>query len=156
VLFFLPSSFLSSCAVTHYQAQATAAGRQLKLLAMSWFGRGKKEADPEPASGFASETSAFGADDVSFSNTDLGRGGASGASSGSAMAAGDLREMIAAEQQRAVFQQVISRLTEVAFDSCIDRPGSTLSGGEERCIRSAVFKFLDTSEFVVGRTMKRS
>lgn len=52
-------------------------------------------------------------------------------------------------------QQVISKLTEVSFDTCIAKPDSALSAGERACIHTMVGKYLDTSEFVMGRAAKK-
>merc|ERR1719215_181232 len=62
-----------------------------------------------------------------------------------------------AEQQRALVQQVIAKLTEVSFDTCLQKkPDSTLSAGERACIHTVVGKYLDTSEFVLGRSTKKA
>ena len=62
-----------------------------------------------------------------------------------------LAEEVMAEQQRALVQAVMFKLTEMAFDQCVSRPGSSLSSGEVSCVQSVVSKYLDTSEFIVGR-----
>ena len=58
-------------------------------------------------------------------------------------------------RQKALVQQVISKLTEVSFDTCIAKPDSALSAGERACIHTMVGKYLDTSEFVMGRAAKK-
>ena len=64
---------------------------------------------------------------------------------------------VVAEQQRALVQQVIAKLTEVSFDTCLQKkPDSTLSAGERACIHTVVGKYLDTSEFVLGRSTKKA
>ena len=50
---------------------------------------------------------------------------------------------------------MISKLTEVSFDTCIQKPDSTLSATERACIHTMVGKYLDTSEFVIGRATKK-
>ena len=45
-------------------------------------------------------------------------------------------------------------LAEKAFKQCIDKPDSSLSSSEERCLRAVAGKFLDTNEFVVARLQK--
>ena len=48
-------------------------------------------------------------------------------------------------------------LTEVSFDTCLQKkPDSTLSAGERACIHTVVGKYLDTSEFVLGRSTKKA
>lgn len=58
------------------------------------------------------------------------------------------------EQQKALVQQVIAKLTEVSFDQCIDRPEASLTSRQRNCIHTVVGKYLDTSEFVIGRATK--
>ena len=58
---------------------------------------------------------------------------------------------MAQQQQMAVVQQAIHALTELAFDKCVEKPGSSLGRSETNCIRASVLKYLDTNEFVMGR-----
>ncbi|EWM20661.1 mitochondrial protein translocase family [Nannochloropsis gaditana] len=67
---------------------------------------------------------------------------------------GQLEELVMAEQQKALVQSVIARLTEMAFETCITKPASSLSSGEQSCIQATVAKYLDTSEFVLGRVQR--
>ena len=46
-----------------------------------------------------------------------------------------LEELVLAEQQKALVQSVIARLTEMAFDNCIAKPTSSLSSTEQGCIQ---------------------
>lgn len=46
-----------------------------------------------------------------------------------------LEELVLAEQQKALVQSVIARLTEMAFDNCIAKPSSSLSSTEQGCIQ---------------------
>ena len=46
-----------------------------------------------------------------------------------------LEELVMAEQQKALVQTVVARLTEMAFDNCISKPSSALSSGEQGCIQ---------------------
>lgn len=46
-----------------------------------------------------------------------------------------LEELVMAEQQKALVQSVIARLTELAFDNCVAKPSSSLSGSEQGCIQ---------------------
>ena len=93
---------------------------------------------------------------------DFGGGGMSaprvgGAPPGQAATQAELQRAVVAEQQRALVQQVIAKLTEVSFDTCLKaKPDSTLSAGERACIHTVVGKYLDTSEFVLGRSTKKS
>lgn len=55
------------------------------------------------------------------------------------------------EQQKALIQAVMFKLTEASFESCVTKPSSSLSSTERSCISAVVGKYLDTSEFVVGQ-----
>jgi import inner membrane translocase subunit TIM13 len=48
-------------------------------------------------------------------------------------------------------QEAIFKLTELAFEKCVTRPGSSLSSSESNCLKQMTERYLDTSKFVVGR-----
>lgn len=48
-------------------------------------------------------------------------------------------------RQKALVQQVISKLTEVSFDQCIDKPQASLTSHQRACVHTIVGKYLDTS-----------
>ncbi|CAM9173053.1 unnamed protein product [Choristocarpus tenellus] len=114
---------------------------------MSWFGRkGKEDSSGSSSEAFMSDTapsSDFGAIDGGVAPGP--RGGGSGAA---------LQEALASEQQKALVQQIVSKLTETAFTKCIEKPSTSLSSKEQSCVNATVLKYLDTSEFVLGRLMK--
>ncbi|CAN0554367.1 unnamed protein product, partial [Ectocarpus sp. 12 AP-2014] len=117
---------------------------------MSWF-RGKKEPEPEPTPEptFSSDTSAFEGT-TNFASGPPSRGGGGATSAGM----GDLQAAMQVEQQKAQMQAIVSRLTDLAFTKCIQKPSSSLSSSEQSCINATVLKYFDTSEFVLGRLMK--
>ncbi|CAM9530375.1 unnamed protein product [Ectocarpus sp. 4 AP-2014] len=117
---------------------------------MSWF-RGKKEPEPEPTpeQTFSSDTSAFEGS-TNFASGPPSRGGGGATSAGM----GDLQAAMQVEQQKAQMQAIVSRLTDLAFTKCIQKPSSSLSSSEQSCINATVLKYFDTSEFVLGRLMK--
>mmetsp|Transcript_303 Transcript_303/g.487 ORF Transcript_303/g.487 Transcript_303/m.487 type:complete len:114 (+) Transcript_303:98-439(+) len=110
---------------------------------MSWFRRSKPETQEE--SPFASDTSGFDSSG-DFAEPSM--------PSTSSMNSSQLQETLQMEQQKAIIQTVVAKLTEIAFDKCVDRPSSSLSSREGSCIESTVLKYLDASEFVVGRVVK--
>jgi len=59
------------------------------------------------------------------------------------------------EQQRAMVQGVIAKLSEMCFDMCIKKPDSKLSSSEQSCVSNCVNRYLDTSVFVAQRMMKK-
>ncbi|KAI9921026.1 hypothetical protein PsorP6_001249 [Peronosclerospora sorghi] len=122
---------------------------------MSFFGFGKSK-EPEPATSSAemyefeepsydhSASSAPSSFDSSISSS-LDRG-----SSGA-----EVQQMIMEEQQRALIQQAISKITALAWDKCsASKPDSELSYKEKECIKNVTLAYLDTSMFVVHRLNK--
>ena len=60
-------------------------------------------------------------------------------------------------QQQMLVQQVISDLSDRAYEKCItSKPTESLSGSQVACIKATVNKWLDTNEFVTGRLAKKS
>ena len=55
------------------------------------------------------------------------------------------------EQQKAMIQAIVFKLTDLAFDQCVPKPSSSLSSSEQSCISSVVGKYFETSQLVVGR-----
>ena len=135
---------------------------------MSWWGRGSSKDDSGADAGMGAEKTdmALGAD--GFTADPGGSFGASGPDIGSALPRGggggggapatqqELQRMVMAEQQKALVQQVIGKLTEVSFDACVHKPDGSLSASERNCIHTVVGKYLDTSEFVMGRAQKKA
>ena len=58
---------------------------------------------------------------------------------------------IITEQQQALIQAVVFKLTDLAFDQCVPKPSSSLSSSEQSCISSVVGKYVETSQLIVGR-----
>lgn len=52
--------------------------------------------------------------------------------------------------------QVLNKLTEAAFDKCINKPESGLGSSEKQCINATVQKWLDTTQFVQGRFQRKA
>lgn len=59
------------------------------------------------------------------------------------------------EQQKALVQAIMFKLTETAFESCVTKPSSSLSSSEQSCITAVVTKYLDASEFVVRKMSQK-
>ena len=78
------------------------------------------------------------------------------------------------EQQRAMVQQVMLKLTSVSFDQCVSKPSTSLSckhlylassapktpiplaASEKSCIRAVAGKQLEASQFIVDRLQRGS
>mmetsp|Transcript_8162 Transcript_8162/g.17868 ORF Transcript_8162/g.17868 Transcript_8162/m.17868 type:complete len:85 (-) Transcript_8162:497-751(-) len=67
----------------------------------------------------------------------------------------DLQSFMETEQQKAVIQAAINKLTETCFDKCISKPGAKLDSSEANCIANCAGRFLDSSVFVVSRMMAK-
>jgi len=67
----------------------------------------------------------------------------------------ELQQFATAIQQSALIQATITTLSEKAFESCITKPGSSLSGKEAACVQAVTMKWLDTNQFMVGRLQKK-
>ena len=118
---------------------------------MSWFGGSKDSSDD--SSDYARDMYSSGSDldglGASSSIGDL-NGGLGGSSSGGGDEAA-LRLALQQEQQKAVVQAAINKLTELCWDKCVTRPDVKLSSSEQECISNCSERYLDTSMFVMNR-----
>uniref|UniRef100_A0A7S4R3S7 Mitochondrial import inner membrane translocase subunit n=1 Tax=Ditylum brightwellii TaxID=49249 RepID=A0A7S4R3S7_9STRA len=119
---------------------------------MGWFGGSSSGSDSSASSSsdFSSNTDFTSADESDFgsSSASLGGGGGGGVS--------DIQQFSVALRQQIVVQQVITSLTDTAFERCITgKPGENLSSKETACIHASVAKWLDSNEFMMGRLAKK-
>ncbi|RLN96388.1 hypothetical protein BBJ28_00003180 [Nothophytophthora sp. Chile5] len=124
---------------------------------MSFFGFGKSKEPEAPAS---SPSDSYTYEEPSY---DYGSASAFDSSSpsrgppsaGPSAGAAEMQQMIMEEQQRALIQQAISKITALAWDKCsASKPESELSSKEKDCIKNVTLAYLDTSMFVVHRLNK--
>lgn len=109
---------------------------------MSWFGLGGGGSkEPSPPQG-TMKIDDFPGDNSSF---------AAPSSAPSLGNLGSFEQELMMEQQKALVQAVVTRLTDLSFDTCITKPSSSMSSSERSCVQSVVGKYLDTTELVVGR-----
>lgn len=59
------------------------------------------------------------------------------------------------QNQKAVIQAAIGKLTETCFDKCVQKPGNKLDSSEANCIANCAGRYLDSSVFVVNRMMAK-
>jgi len=119
---------------------------------MSWFGMGGgKKPDEDHSREQNMKIDTF--DNFSPSATEF-----SAPSSGNYAAApsasaglGGFEQEVMMEQQKAMIQAVMFKLTDAAFDACVTKPSTSLSSSEQSCISAVVGKYLETTELVVGR-----
>lgn len=62
-----------------------------------------------------------------------------------------LEEQLMKEQQMVMVQQVMFKLTESAFEACVNKPGSSLSSSEQSCISAVAGKYLEAGEFMIKK-----
>ena len=67
----------------------------------------------------------------------------------------ELQAFMEMENQKAVIQAAISKLTETCFDKCVQKPGNKLDSSEANCIANCAGRYLDSSVFVVNRMMAK-
>ena len=67
----------------------------------------------------------------------------------------ELQAFMETENQKAVIQAAISKLTETCFDKCVTKPGNKLDSSEANCIANCAGRYLDSSVFVVNRMMAK-
>ena len=67
----------------------------------------------------------------------------------------ELQSFMEMENQKAVIQAAISKLTETCFDKCVPKPGNKLASSEANCIGNCAGRYLDSSVFVVNRMMAK-
>jgi uncharacterized membrane protein len=119
---------------------------------MSWFGFGGggskdnndgKMSSYSPGSSYDAAADGFGSSpDFSAPRTGLGVGGGAG---------GSFEQELLLEQQKMLVQAVMFKLTESAFQKCVEKPSSSLSSSETSCIKAVVGKYLDASELILTR-----
>ena len=114
---------------------------------MSWFGLGgggSKDEDKSSSyspSSYETETNYGSAPDFAAQQRPGGAGGS-------------LEQELMLEQQKMLVQAVMFKLTEAAFQKCVEKPSSSLSSSETSCIRAVTGKYLDTSEVILSRMSK--
>jgi len=110
---------------------------------MGWFGGGSTEEPSEKVFG--------NSDDMQQPTSMMMPPGSAPAGAGGS-GLSEFQEFSMALQQQLVVQQVITELSNKAFQKCITSTrDSTLSGKEVACIHAATNKWLDSNEFLVGR-----
>ena len=120
---------------------------------MSWFGLGGGNKEAPKSSSSLSGSSGFGDDSSGFDDhsSDFAAPSGSFAPQGGG---GSLENELMMEQQKALVQAIMFKLTETSFATCVTKPSSSLSSSEQNCISAVVTKYLDASEFVVKRMSK--
>ena len=59
------------------------------------------------------------------------------------------------EQQRAMIMEAVRKITNVAFDKCIQKPDSSLSSRQATCIAQTTTSYLESSSFLANKIMNK-
>ncbi|KAK9684323.1 hypothetical protein RND81_10G202300 [Saponaria officinalis] len=64
----------------------------------------------------------------------------------------DLQKFLEVEKQKAMFQEMISKLTSQCWDKCITgTPGSKFSSSEATCLSNCAQRYLDVTQLIVKK-----
>jgi import inner membrane translocase subunit TIM13 len=121
---------------------------------MSWFGFGGSKDNNEGSSSSSSSrpmSDEFRAESAFNNSTDFAAPRSSVGAGSSGGSSGSFEQELQMEQQKALVQAIMLKLTDAAFDTCITKPSSSMSSSETHCIQAVVGKYLQTSELIVGR-----
>lgn len=67
----------------------------------------------------------------------------------------ELQSFLEMENQKAVIQAAIGKLSELCFDKCVNKPGNKLDSSEANCISNCAGRYLDTSVFIMNRMVQK-
>eukprot|EP00095_Tigriopus_kingsejongensis_P012090 maker-scaffold702_size109376-snap-gene-0.21 protein:Tk12090 transcript:maker-scaffold702_size109376-snap-gene-0.21-mRNA-1 annotation:"mitochondrial import inner membrane translocase subunit tim8" len=62
-----------------------------------------------------------------------------------------LEAQIQMEQQKLQLMTAIHKINDICWDTCIDTPGSSLSGRNETCLKNCTGRFVDVTLLVTNR-----
>lgn len=67
-----------------------------------------------------------------------------------------LAEELELEQQKAMVQRLVSKITEVCWEKCTGTPSSGFSSRESACLSNCAKRFLDTHQYVMRKAQSYS
>lgn len=62
-----------------------------------------------------------------------------------------LAQELVLEQQKAVVQRLVSKITETCWDKCVGTPGSSFSSRETSCLEYCAKRFLETHQYILKK-----
>ena len=83
----------------------------------------------------------------------FGGGGGSGGG-GQSDVDPEMQRFLQLESQKAQMNVRVHTFTDVCWDKCMDKLGTTMDGRSERCLVNCVERFLDTTNFIINRLEK--
>ena len=66
----------------------------------------------------------------------------------------EMQRFIQLESQKAQMNVRVHTFTDICWDKCMDKLGTTMDGRSERCLVNCVERFLDTTNFIINRLEK--
>lgn len=66
----------------------------------------------------------------------------------------EMQRFIQMESQKAQLNSRVHSFTDICWDKCMDKMGTTMDGRTERCLVNCVERFLDTTNFIINRLEK--
>ena len=66
----------------------------------------------------------------------------------------EMQRFLQAESQKAQLNSRVHSFTDICWDKCMDKMGTTMDGRTERCLVNCVERFLDTTNFIINRLEK--
>lgn len=117
---------------------------------MGWFGGNDSDTGSSVGGGpaeksFSSADMASSLDTTAAASSSFSQGGAS-----------EFQQFSMALQQQMLVQNVITELSDKAFQCVTACKNEQLTGKEVACIQAITNKWLDTNEFMMGRVQKKS
>ncbi|EFN87949.1 mitochondrial import inner membrane translocase subunit Tim8 A [Harpegnathos saltator] len=62
-----------------------------------------------------------------------------------------LKDFIEVENRKQQFQLLVHELTDICWETCMDRPSARLETKVQKCLVNCVERFIDTTNFVTNR-----
>ncbi|CEG01582.1 Mitochondrial import inner membrane translocase subunit Tim8 [Ostreococcus tauri] len=63
-----------------------------------------------------------------------------------------LQQFLEEEKRKAVFNEVVAKLTETCFEKCVTyAPGSKFSSSESSCLTNCALRYLESGQVILGR-----
>ncbi|KAL3664135.1 hypothetical protein V7S43_011016 [Phytophthora oleae] len=122
---------------------------------MFGFGKSKQPEPPSSSESYSYEEPTYDYSAPTPSSSFDSSPSAPSSSLGASTGAAEMQQLIMEEQQRALIQQAVAKITSMAWDRCsASKPDSELSSKEKDCIKNVTLAYLDTSMFVVHRVNK--
>ncbi|XP_012277188.1 mitochondrial import inner membrane translocase subunit Tim8 A-like [Orussus abietinus] len=61
------------------------------------------------------------------------------------------QDFIEQETQKQLFQGLVHNLTDICWETCIDKPTSRFESKIENCLKNCVERFIDTTNYITNR-----